>query len=300
VVGGAGAHFYINLARGYGATESESDDIGIIATHLASLVLLSALRRRVHDLYPGLAMSLAEIEQASRFYGAVVVGPLQKAATSSDSVAALTAEHVNAEAVFVKLRAILPGLLERARTLLGGLDDVMHDFGHVDRCASTAMLLGSVYQYAHPGIIEVGAWWHDVGRLSGAAGHEARSAGMLSQELLMAGADESVVPDFAQAVAYHKWSMRPSSLEGKIIRDADKLDAVAPERWRVWDAAACMGMTVPESELDLVSRVACDLDNLISLKSALLLVRMLRSELRDVARSLNNEKVSRFAAIAAT
>lgn len=397
VVGGAGAHFYIELARGYGATEAESDDIGIIATHLASLVLLSALRRRIYDLYSGVAMSLAEIDEASRSYGAVVVGPLQKAATSSDSVAALTAEHVNAEALAIvkawhlgdrvpvdcsqggtldrarledvmeairtqkelagrrpildmaclrilqrvryrtfvvafdqlgslsklaepervaavelvsdlqrersgalgKLRPIVPVLVERARTLLEGLDDVIHDFGHVDRCASTAMLLGSVYPYAQPSIIEVGAWWHDVGRLYGASDHEARSAEMLTQELVRAGVDESVVMDSAQAVAFHKWSMRPSSLEGKIVRDADKLDAVAPERWQLWDVAASNGSIIPESELDLVSRVACDLDRLLSLKAALVVLRARRSELRGVVSSLNNGKVSRFAALAA-
>lgn len=398
VVGGAGAHFYIELARGYGATEAESDDIGTMATHLASLVVLAALRKRVYDLYPGIAMSLVEIDQASRSYGVVMVGPLQKAATSSDSVAALAAEHVNAEvlvivkawrlgdrfpvqcsregpltcarledvmdevrsqrelagqrsildmaclrilqrvryrtfvvsfddlgtlsrlaeterlcavelvselqrergAMFAKLGPKLPVLRDRARGLVRGFDDVMHDYGHVDRCASTAILLGSVYRYAHPAIVEIGAWWHDVGRLSGPSEHEARSADMLAQELASAGADESVVVDFVQAVAYHKWSMRPSTLEGKIIRDADKLDAVAPERWRIWDAAACNGTVVPEAELEFVSQIACDLDNLLSLRSAHLLLRARRSELREVVPSLRDEKVSRSATLAAS
>lgn len=397
VVGGAGAHFYIELARGYGASEAESDDIGIMATQLASLVLLSALRRRIFDLYPGIAMSLVEIEQAGRSYGAVIVGPLQKAATSSDSVAALTAEHVNAEALvivkawhlgdrvpvegskggtlvcarledvidkvrphtelagkrpildmaclrilqrvryrtfvvpvdelgslsrlaephslsavevvsdlqrsraaaFGKLRPVLPILLERARELVRGLDDVVHDFGHIARCASTAMLIGSTYPYANSAIIEIGAWWHDVGRLEGPADHEARSADMLARELERAGADESVVQEFAEAVAFHKWSMRPSSLEGKVIRDADKLDAVAPERWRFWDAAASNGVIVPESELCSVSEIASDLDNLISLKSALQLLRVRRSELRELLPNLKDEKVRRFAVLAA-
>lgn len=342
-------------------------------------------------------MSLAEIDQASRSCSVVVVGPLQRAATSSDSVAALTAEHVNAEALVVVkawhleeripvqrlgggmlasarledvmeairperelagrrpildmaclrilqrvryrtfvlsfdnlgslsrlaepeelvavelvsdlqreraamfrlLCPLLPILVGRARELVRGLDDVIHDFGHVDRCASTAALLSSVYPYAHTAVVEICAWWHDIGRLSGPTHHEARSADMLGQELLRAGVDESVVPDFTQAVAFHKWSMRPTSLEGKIVRDADKLDTISAERWYLWDAAACSGSSIPESELDLLSRVACDLHNLMSLKSSLVLLRIRRSELRGLVRRLNNEKVSQFADLAA-
>jgi hypothetical protein len=161
------------------------------------------------------------------------------------------------------------------------------------------MLIGSTYPYANSAIIEIGAWWHDVGRLEGPADHEARSADMLARELERAGADESVVQEFAEAVAFHKWSMRPSSLEGKVIRDADKLDAVAPERWRFWDAAASNGVIVPESELCSVSEIASDLDNLISLKSALQLLRVRRSELRELLPNLKDEKVRRFAVLAA-
>jgi hypothetical protein len=340
-------------------------------------------------------MSLTEVEEAMSSYGVIVVGPLQHGATSSDSVAAITAEQLCAEALVIikawrlddrvpaegsvgnlrqvrledvidvvaakieragrrpildmaclrvlqrarfrtfvvafddakallrlpdpsafdgieivsnaqreyegmarRLAETVPTLLERARASLGGLRDVVHDIGHVRRCVSNAMELCTEYPYSRRAAVELAAWWHDVGRLDGSAGHEARGAQILATELRQRGVGEDMVSDLIDAIAFHKWSMLPATLEGKIIRDADKLDAVCLERWIVWDKAVCDGANVAESELEAVCRVAQDLDRIIALKALLPVLRERRAELSDGVRLLRSSVVSKYARLA--
>ena len=46
------------------------------------------------------------------------------------------------------------------------------------------------------------------------------------------GYDESFIDKCYQAVVYHKWNMEPKTLEGKIVKDADKIGFIGLNRWK--------------------------------------------------------------------
>jgi len=92
VGGGKLAREYISLARKLGASETFCDYIGISATRMNAMLLISALKsaaRRVpEDFY--------EAEELSKLYRIVVMGGTFPGHTT-DATAALLAEFVNAE-----------------------------------------------------------------------------------------------------------------------------------------------------------------------------------------------------------
>jgi HD superfamily phosphohydrolase YqeK len=129
---------------------------------------------------------------------------------------------------------MLPELMqsiEEAKALLRQIDGRAYD--HTESVAAFALELVNAYPEVDSDLITVSVWWHDTGRLY-SENHEGRSATMARQSLLSLGVkpgDARVVYD---AIVYHKWSMSPKTLEGEIVRDADKLDWVRPSRWVSW------------------------------------------------------------------
>lgn len=121
--------------------------------------------------------------------------------------------------------------IEEAKKLLSLISDSAHDTGHAQRTAKGAVLLGKELLYKDLDFLAMCGWWHDVGRLVDPADHERISADMLKRKLESWGIKESYCIRAYEAIAHHKYSMKPVTLEGKIIRDADKLDWISPERW---------------------------------------------------------------------
>lgn len=101
VVGAAGAHHYIDVARQAHASDGECDEIGIAITAIAAKNVLYALRFLKVRVYPKVPTSLDDIDIALDNYQVVVVGPINGSAVSSDSTAAILAEHVGAKILII-------------------------------------------------------------------------------------------------------------------------------------------------------------------------------------------------------
>ena len=95
VAGGTGAHIYLDSARAFAASEIVTHAIGAHIVMANTQVLWSALRQAGCEVAPIIAATGQEIELGVRQSAVVVVGPLPTA-LSTDSVAALAAEHCHA------------------------------------------------------------------------------------------------------------------------------------------------------------------------------------------------------------
>ena len=119
-----------------------------------------------------------------------------------------------------------------ARKYLAGALDHAHDISHAERVARNVALIGRKLGYKDISFLSLCAWWHDAGRTIDDSCHEKISAELLKNDLLRRGSSVAVVKKAYAAVRHHRWSMRPCTLEGKMIYDADKLDFISIERWK--------------------------------------------------------------------
>ena len=78
----------------------------------------------------------------------------------------------------------------------------------------------------------VAAYWHDVGRLQQNKGHELISANELKIEMEKQNYPAEFIEKCYKAIYKHSWKKIPDTLEGIIIRDADKIDFVGINRWK--------------------------------------------------------------------
>lgn len=112
-----------------------------------------------------------------------------------------------------------------------GAHDPFHGQTHVAAVAADARILAEALAPERADLIEVAAWWHDVGRVYVNDQHEelgAKLAEAYLRDLGFPPDDRKAVYD---AIACHRWDMRPETMDGEIVRDADKLDFINPERW---------------------------------------------------------------------
>lgn len=72
-----------------------------------------------------------------------------------------------------------------------------------------------------------------MGRLYGKEGHGINGAEMLKSELSNNNYDEEFVKKCYKAICKHDTKEIPETLEGIILKDADKIDAVGVDRWKV-------------------------------------------------------------------
>ncbi len=109
--------------------------------------------------------------------------------------------------------------------------DSAHDFQHVLRVTHNAQRI-TEKEHGDPWVSVTAAWLHELfnhpkghpeSRMSGAVCAE-RAATLLSAQHW----DTSVVAKVAEAIAEHPFSLGkiPTTLEGKILQDADRLDAI--------------------------------------------------------------------------
>lgn len=123
--------------------------------------------------------------------------------------------------------------LTKVKDLYVGCDDAIHDLRHSERTSENARLIASEVGYEDPDFLEVCAYWHDAARTKGISeGHEEAGAIMARDDLLQRGASQEEAERIYEAIRFHKSTDSPTTIEGKIIRDADKLDIYAVERWK--------------------------------------------------------------------
>ncbi len=102
-----------------------------------------------------------------------------------------------------------------------------HDLAHVLRVRFLA-LCWATGQDADPALVELIALLHDVGSAVGRQGHGARGARLAQEWLLAAGAAPSLARRAVDAIAALSWSTGhvPEAIEGRLVQDADRLDAI--------------------------------------------------------------------------
>lgn len=107
VPGGVGGQYLISWARRAGCSEAEMNHVGCTLIDMAALVLCRYLRR-YHDssfrVCPAVGRSHAEIELYSESFDVLLSGVSLTGAITSDSLAALLAEHLRARLIIVKSR----------------------------------------------------------------------------------------------------------------------------------------------------------------------------------------------------
>lgn len=121
-------------------------------------------------------------------------------------------------------------LLQKAAKIMETVSDPKHSISHMYSVVNyTKEILSQIE--ADKEVCIISAYWHDVGRSQLDKGHAKLSAEMLRTEMQNLGYDDEVVEKCYKAVCKHGWNEQPETLEGIIIRDADKIDFVGIGRW---------------------------------------------------------------------
>jgi HD superfamily phosphodiesterase len=128
------------------------------------------------------------------------------------------------------------------------VDDPEHDSHHInDVIENIVKIINNVDEEFDAEVCILAAYWHDVGRIKQCAGHEQVSAEMLSEEMLQLGYEEEKAQKCYDAIIYHKWTMSPQTIEGKIVKDADKLGWIGAGRW-----TSCLNNSYRLEEIGMV------------------------------------------------
>lgn len=123
-------------------------------------------------------------------------------------------------------------LINLAKKYMSLVNDYEHDMGHVnDVVKILCELMDNLEFEFDPEVCIIAAYWHDVGRYYKDSGHEKISAEMLENKMINLGYNKQMIDKCIAAVKFHKWNMVPNTIEGKIIKDADKLAWLGRERW---------------------------------------------------------------------
>lgn len=129
--------------------------------------------------------------------------------------------------------AVSAGVRERLRAIAAQyLADSRgcHQLDHTERVVVNARRLAAHYPAVDREVLEAAAWLHDIGRASEDDGrsHALISAELAAQWLPEFGWSTERIARTLAAIADHRFSAGtvPSSLEGQLLQDADRLDAL--------------------------------------------------------------------------
>lgn len=144
---------------------------------------------------------------------------------------------------------IMLKVYEDIRQRYVGFDDLAHGWEHIQRVYKLGLALAE-QEHADTFIVGMAALMHDMGHLSTErTNHHAHLSLSMAQELLSA---YEVSGDMQQAILHaieaHSFSLgvEPRTLEAKVVRDADRLDALGAIgilRWAITGAVRSEGET---------------------------------------------------------
>lgn len=121
--------------------------------------------------------------------------------------------------------------LERHAREASSVADPAHDFGHVARVVANAERIAKA-ESARLDVVSAAAWLHEL--FSHPKGHpDSHLSGELCAEqacrvLRSEGASEEMTAAVCECIRTHSFSrgLVPATLEGKVLQDADRLDAI--------------------------------------------------------------------------
>ena len=125
-------------------------------------------------------------------------------------------------------------IIRKAIDYMDSMQDPEHDINHTNdvvelACKIIERLPDEDIDYD---CVIICAYWHDVARVYDSEGHELKSAQMLKEELLATGYPQDFAEKCFVAIVNHKWDMMPQNIEGKIVKDADKVAFLGLGRWK--------------------------------------------------------------------
>ena len=124
-------------------------------------------------------------------------------------------------------------IILKAKKYMNSITDHEHDINHMnDVVYYTKELLDVLKIEIDKEACIISAYWHDVGRTKLREGHEKLSAKMLKDEMIEEGYDNILIDKCYKAIEKHKWNMMPETIEGLVVRDADKLAWLGKGRWK--------------------------------------------------------------------
>jgi len=107
--------------------------------------------------------------------------------------------------------------------------DPVHGWEHIARVRALCRVIASRVGGADLEVLDLAALLHDVGRFIDGSGHHVEASIAFAKKILgVLGYDEQIVSRVIDAIAGHSYSYgyEPKTLEGKILSDADKIDAI--------------------------------------------------------------------------
>lgn len=123
-------------------------------------------------------------------------------------------------------------LLIKAMDIMKSISDKEHDIIHMNNVlVNTKDILSRIDVSVDREVSIIAAYWHDVGRSVTNKGHEKVSAQMLRDEMTRLNYEEDFIEACYKAIINHRWDMEPLTIEGKVLKDADKLDFLGIERY---------------------------------------------------------------------
>ena len=123
-------------------------------------------------------------------------------------------------------------LIDKAINIMIDINDPVHGLTHVENVVLNTIEILKEENDADKEVCILSSYWHDVGRMYGKEGHGINSAEMLKNELINNNYNKEFIEKCYKAIYKHDTKEIPETLEGIIVKDADKIDAVGVERWK--------------------------------------------------------------------
>lgn len=146
-------------------------------------------------------------------------------------------------------------LLQKAVEIMKTVPDFKHSLSHMESVVQYTKEILETVEEANKEVCLISAYWHDVGRKIQNEGHAKISADMLQEEMKNLEYDDELIRKCYLAIYKHGWKEEPETLEGIIIRDADKIDFVGIGRWKECIETNCSFHKI----LELLPRMRKDL-----------------------------------------
>ena len=132
------------------------------------------------------------------------------------------------EEIYNKNKKLIDTAIEKIKVCE---NDPLHFIGHtIDVVNYMKELLEEIP--ANKEICIIAAYWHDVGRTVTDKGREEESGRILKEEMNKLNYSNEMIEQCYSAVVNHKRKCIPPTIEGKIVRDADKIAYIGKNRWR--------------------------------------------------------------------
>lgn len=124
-------------------------------------------------------------------------------------------------------------LINIAKEYMYTINDNEHDINHMnDVVEYTKKILSNINEKLDEDACIIGAYWHDVGRTKIQEGHEKMSVHMLVETMRKINYDEEFIKRCSDSIEFHKWNMTPKTVEGLVVKDADKIAWLGSGRWK--------------------------------------------------------------------